>query len=78
MRKRPVTFLLTLVVLAFAAVLGFFYLQEGSFEGAGRRMDNILSGAGSEANRMADTALDRAESVARDVADGRDEPEAPN
>lgn len=71
--RRPITTILTVLVILFLALLGFFYLQEGSFEDAGARMDDTVSGLGEEVGVATNQVLDTTGDVIEDVADGPDE-----
>ena len=39
---RTLSSILVLIVIVFVGALGYFYIQEGSFEGAGARMDDAI------------------------------------
>lgn len=39
---RTLSSILVLIVIVFVGALGYFYIQEGSFEGAGARMDDAM------------------------------------
>lgn len=71
--RRPVTTILSLLAILFLVVLGFYYLQEGSLEGAGERMDVTMSELGDDAGEAANEVLDATGDVIEDVADGPDE-----
>lgn len=73
MRRRPITTLFIAIILILAAVMAYFYLVEGSMEGAGARMDTTLSEAGDVAVETARDVGEAAETLAEDIADGPDD-----
>jgi lipoprotein NlpI len=72
MRKDVITSVLAFVSIVFVA-LGIFYIQEGSFEGAGARMDSVLTDLPENAARTADETAETANDVIEDIADGPDD-----
>ncbi len=73
--RRPISTLLSIAVIVFLITLGYFYIETGSFEDAGAKMDVALNDAGKEAEQAATTVADGASDVAQDIADGRDRAE---
>ncbi|MFC6197280.1 hypothetical protein [Ponticaulis profundi] len=69
MGRNPITFILGAIVLVFVAAMGFFYLQEGSFEGAGARMDTTMSELADETGDALDRAGDATEDVIKDITE---------
>tara|TARA_B100000749_G_C18178968_1_gene363043 strand:- start:82 stop:324 length:243 start_codon:yes stop_codon:yes gene_type:complete len=69
MGRNPITFILGAIVLVFVAAMGFFYLQEGSFEGAGARMDTTMSELADETGDALDRAGDATEDVINDITE---------
>ena len=65
MSRNPLTFIIGLVLIVFVAVLGFYYLQEGSFEGAGARMDDTMA----EAAENTEEAMEEAGEATEDFVD---------
>ncbi|MBB34104.1 MAG: hypothetical protein CME88_12670 [Hirschia sp.] len=61
------------VGVVFIITMTLFYVQTGSFEGAGARMDDIFASAGDEAEIAVQSAADRTGDVIEDIADGSDE-----
>ncbi|MEM6898210.1 MAG: hypothetical protein AAF583_00340 [Pseudomonadota bacterium] len=72
LRRQPITTLLVLGLLIFAVSIVALYLREGSFEGAGERMDDAMASAGAEAVDAAGAALERTDEIIKDIADGPD------
>ena len=58
--------------VAFILAMGVFYIQDGSFEEAGARMDRTLSGFSEEAGQTASKAAEATGAVIDDIADGPD------
>lgn len=73
MRRRPVTTLFIAIILILAAVMAYFYLVEGSMEGAGARMDDTLSEAGDVAIETVRDVGEATEELVEDIADGPDD-----
>ncbi|MEL7482653.1 MAG: hypothetical protein AAGJ29_13970 [Pseudomonadota bacterium] len=73
MRKRPVTSFFLILSAVFYITLIYFFLIEGSFEGAGKRMDGILASMGREAGEQVTDAVGSAEALIDDIADGPDD-----
>ena len=63
-----------LLCVAFVLALGWFYLQEGSFEGAGARMDATLERLPEETSEFADEVSDAAD----EISDELDQDGSPN
>ncbi|MEQ9436914.1 hypothetical protein [Hyphomonas sp.] len=70
---KIITSVLALVCLVFLVTLGFFYIQEGSFEAAGARMDGVLTDLPEDTARAASDTADSASEVIEDIADGPDD-----
>lgn len=60
------------VVFAFATLIVFFWVREGSLEGAGAQMDHQLSKAGERISAAANSATDSASSAVERATDGDD------
>ena len=73
MRKDIITSILAFVSIVFLVALGVFYIQEGSFKGAGARMDSVLTDLPENAARAADETAETANDVIEDIADGPDD-----
>lgn len=73
MRKDIITSILAFVSIVFLVALGIFYIQEGSFEGAGARMDSVLTDLPDNAARAATETAETANDVIEDIADGPDD-----
>ena len=73
MRKDIITSILAFVSIVFLVALGVFYIQEGSFEGAGARMDSVLTDLPVTAARAATETAETANEVIEDIADGPDD-----
>jgi len=73
MSKDIITSILAMVSIVFLVALGIFYIQEGSFEGAGARMDSALTGLPDNAARAASETAETANDVIEDIADGPDD-----
>jgi len=73
MRKDIITSVLAFVSIVFLVALGIFYIQEGSFKGAGARMDSFLTDLPENAARAADETAETANDVIEDIADGPDD-----
>lgn len=73
MFRNPLGAILTILVVAFVATLGFFYIQEGSFEGAGERMDDVAAEAEVKTKEAADNVGEATEEFIDDVSDGDDD-----
>ena len=72
MSKDIITSILALVCIVFLVALGIFYIQEGSFEAAGARMDAVLTDLPEDAARAASDTAESANEVIEDIADGPD------
>ena len=72
MSKDIITSILALVCIVFLVALGIFYIQEGSFEAAGARMDAVLTDLPEDAARAARDTAESANEVNEDIADGPD------
>jgi len=70
---KIITSILALVSLVFLVTLGFFYIQEGSFEASGARMDGVLTDLPEDTARAASDTADSASEVIEDIADGPDD-----
>ena len=68
--SKIITSILAFVCIVFLVTLGFFYIQEGSFEAAGARMDAVLTDLPEDAARAASDTADSANEVIEDIADG--------
>lgn len=64
---------LVFVVFAFATIMIFFWVREGTLEGAGAAMDRTLSSAGSEVSNAATTVVNATEEAVDKVANGDDQ-----
>lgn len=73
MLRRPVSTLVGALLVVFLLALGVFYLQTGSFAGAGAKMDQTLAEAGDDAADAAGELAENTGEVIEDVADGSDE-----
>lgn len=73
MFRNPFGAILTLLVVAFVATLGYFYIQEGSFEGAGERMDEVAAEAEVKTRETAEDVGEATEEFVEDVSDGDDD-----
>ena len=73
MSKDIITSILALVCIVFLVVLGIFYIQEGSFEAAGARMDAVLTDLPEDTARAASDTAETANEVIEDIADGPDD-----
>lgn len=73
MKRRPITTILILIGLGFAAMMVYFYIQEGSMEGAGARMDETLQDAGEAVGEAAKETGEAAGDLVEDIADGPDD-----
>ena len=73
MSKDIITSILAMVSIVFLVALGIFYIQEGSFEGAGARMDSALTDLPDNAARAASETAETANDVIEDIADGLDD-----
>ncbi|MEQ8322405.1 MAG: hypothetical protein RH946_19235 [Rhodospirillales bacterium] len=73
MSKDIITSILAMVSIVFLVALGIFYIQEGSFEGAGARMDSALTDLPDNAARAASETAETANDVIEDIADGPDD-----
>tara|TARA_R110000803_G_scaffold210623_1_gene282951 strand:+ start:559 stop:789 length:231 start_codon:yes stop_codon:yes gene_type:complete len=73
MRKDIITSILAFVSIVFLVALGVFYIQEGSFEGVGARMDSVLTDLPDTAARAATETAETANEVIEDIADGPDD-----
>ncbi len=71
---RALAFIIAFVCVAFLLVLGWYYFQEGSFEGAGERMDATSEDLPEEAAEVADDVSDAAEDVSNELEEEADEP----
>lgn len=67
---RTLSSILVLTVIGFAGVLGYFYVLEGSFEGAGARMDDAIVEV---ADATEDAVRDGAEATGEFVEDLSDD-----
>lgn len=63
---RALAALITFVCVCFVAVLGWFYLQEGTFEDAGARMDEQMETLDEDAARVANDVTDTLDEAAED------------
>lgn len=73
MRKDILSTILAVICIVFIVSLGIFYIQEGSFEGAGRKMDATLQTLPEDTARVADDVADKTDEVIEDIADGPDD-----
>ncbi|MAK62314.1 MAG: hypothetical protein CMK09_15195 [Ponticaulis sp.] len=67
---RFLSSILVLTLIVFVGALGYFYIQEGSFEGAGQRMDTELAQAAEKTERAVNEAGDATEDFVEDLSDG--------
>jgi hypothetical protein len=58
---------------AFVLSMTVFYIKDGSFEGAGARMDRVFANMSREAEKTASQAADATGDVIEDIADGPDQ-----
>lgn len=58
--------------VAFVLAMTIFYIRDGSFEGAGARMDRVLANMSHSAGETAEKAADATGDVIEDIADGPD------
>lgn len=72
MRKDSVTSILAFASIVFLVALGVFSIQEGSFEGAGARMDTALTDLPDNAVRAANETAETANDVIEDISHGPD------
>tara|TARA_R110000787_G_scaffold147738_2_gene261585 strand:- start:722 stop:952 length:231 start_codon:yes stop_codon:yes gene_type:complete len=72
MRRDIFSTILAVICIVFLIALGIFYVQEGSFEGAGARMDATLSTLPEDAAKAANETAESAGDVIEDIADGPD------
>ena len=72
MSKDIITSILAPDYIVFLVALGIFYIQEGSFEAAGARMDAVLTDLPEDAARAASDTAESANEVIEDIADGPD------
>ena len=70
---RTLGALLTFVIVIFVGAMGFFYIQEGSFEDAGARMDDALVILADNTEEAVNEAGDATEAFVEDLQD--DEPQ---
>jgi hypothetical protein len=73
MRRDILSTILAVICVVFLVSLGIFYIQEGSFEGAGRKMDATLQTLPEDTARVANDVADKTDAVIEDIADGPDE-----
>ncbi|KCZ92429.1 hypothetical protein [Hyphomonas johnsonii] len=73
MRLNIFTTIVAVICVAFLATLGVFYIQEGSFERAGARMDVALGNLPENAARAANETAETTGDVIQDIADGPDD-----
>jgi len=73
MRRDILSTILAVICIVFIVSLGIFYIQEGSFEGAGRKMDATLQTLPEDTARVADDVADKTDEVIEDIADGPDD-----
>lgn len=66
---RVLSSFIAIVVLVFVGALGFFYLQEGSFEGAGARMDDTLVDVAQNTDEAMREAGEATEDFVQDLND---------
>jgi hypothetical protein len=72
MRRDTFSTILAVICVVFLVALGIFYIQEGSFERAGARMDATLSTLPEDAAKAASDTAETANEVIEDIADGPD------
>ncbi|MDZ4762340.1 MAG: hypothetical protein SGJ21_14850 [Alphaproteobacteria bacterium] len=60
------------IVFAFATLMVFFWIREGSLEGAGASMDETLTRAGGEIVSTADEVVDSTSLAVEKAVDGDD------
>ena len=66
---RLLTSIIVAVVFLFVGALGFYYIQEGSFEGAGARMDDTLVDVANNTEEAAREAGDATQAFVDDLRD---------
>ena len=71
---RTLTAIIAFLCVAFVIALGWFYLQEGSFEGAGARMDATLEDLPEETSEFANEVSDASD----EISDELDQDGSPN
>ena len=71
---RTLTAILAFICVVFMITLGWYYLQEGSFEGAGARMDATLEDLPEETSEFANEVSDAAD----EISDELDQDGSPN
>ncbi|MDX1292936.1 MAG: hypothetical protein R3265_09010 [Hyphomonas sp.] len=64
---RTLTAILAFLCAAFVITLGWFYLQEGSFEGAGARMDATLEDLPEETSEFANEVSEAADEISDEL-----------
>tara|TARA_R110001606_G_scaffold116917_1_gene246191 strand:- start:171 stop:401 length:231 start_codon:yes stop_codon:yes gene_type:complete len=73
MSRNIISTILAVICVVFIVSLGIFYIQEGSFEGAGRKMDATLQTLPEDTARVANDVADKTDEVIEDIADGPDD-----
>jgi hypothetical protein len=63
---------LVFATFAFVTLMVFFWVREGSLEGAGAAMDRTLGSAGAEVVNAADTVVSATEQAVDNATDGDD------
>ncbi|MAH94209.1 MAG: hypothetical protein CME99_13675 [Hyphomonas sp.] len=64
---RTLTAILAFICVAFLIVLGWFYYQEGSFEGAGARMDATIDDLPEETSEFANEVSEAADEISDEL-----------
>lgn len=72
MSRRVLWSVLVFVVFGFATLMVFYWVREGSLEGAGRSMDKTLSRTGSEITGATESVVDATSNAVDKATDGDD------
>ncbi len=71
--RNPLIVLIMAVIVVFAIGMGVFYVQEGSFEDAGARMDDTLVEMKRESAEALENAGEATEDVVNDIREETNE-----
>ena len=72
MSRNPIISIVAFLSVVFLVALGVFYVQEGSFAGAGAKMDETLVKVGDETAEAVENTGEATKDFIDDMTDGND------